>query len=562
MTTIMDPTLRGSGKITGVFFDPAQDLAAVASKFPLLANPRARAAHGGRTLRYRVALYRRGSLIPFAAFDDLRLPVNDVAFSPAGTTVAIGAGSYDGGYLFEGDLVVWNWHTQHAQRLFNDVPEVVRCRYNATGDQIEAWVRPWDEEWGPPADDPDAAFDTLYVVRTRAPEAAGPATRPVDLELDPTDIAPGDEPPAGAPPPEARLKDWFGIDHWTSRGAIHDVAWLDDDRFAVAHDGCQLEIYHRNGERVAAYAGPGHGAEILRGAGAHVHVHVIETTAHPAAFGRQDSRLYALGDDGLRLARAYDGDFTFSATPQGTLLGRQNRFHLAGTPARDVLLDLPAGTERRLDLGHYDCFNHYIGIRGAPWLFLLQGTPPSSHEHKYLCVVQPDGRVRRLWPVLKADRTSASHAMELCGCYVDDAAGAGVILCGRHYSPNVGKAHAGFLYRKPLDRDRELWRLPARASATAIVHMPAAGLIAAAFLDGGLQLIDARTGVLRLDAKVRVDGLSTLVFAMDAAGGTLLLGTVDGRIAMVDASALCDGATADKSAPRSEVDLDRIGRHA
>jgi len=554
MTTIMDPTLRGSGKITGVFFNADEDVVAVASEFPLLANPRARAAYGGRTLRYRVALYRRDSLVPFAAFDDLAFPINDVGFHPAGTSVVIGAGSYDGGYLFEGDLVVWDWQRPRGRRLFNNVPEVMRCRFDVTGDKIEAWVRPWDEEWGAPDDDPDAAFDTLFVVCADAPGTAAAARYPVDLELDAAAIAPRIEPAPDSRTPQARLMEWFGLDAWTERGAIKDIAWLDDHRIAVVHDACQLEIYRSDGERLAAYAGPGHGAELLPCPG--LLVHVVQTSDHPGTFGRQDSRLYALAEDGLHLTRAYDGELTFSSTPQGALLGRQNRFHLAGTRAQDVLLDVATGVERRLDLGHYDCFNHYIGIRDAPCLFMLQGTPASSHEHKYLCIVQPDGSVRRLWPLLKADRTPASHAMELCGCYVDDAQGAGVIVSGKHYSPQVGNEYTGFLYRKPLDRDRELWRLPTRASASAIVPMPEAGLIAAAFLDGSLQLIDAQTGALRLDARVRMDGLPTLVFALDAAGDRLAVGTVDGRIAIVNASALCASATEDRTTPLRAVDLD------
>ena len=252
MTTFMDPTLRGSGKITGVFFSAEQDVVAVASEFALLANPRARAAYGGRALRYRVALYRRGALAPFAAFDDLRLPVNDVAFHPDGTMLAIGAGIYDGGFLFEGDLIVWDWRHAHTSRPFKHVPEVVRCRYNVAGNQVEAWVRPWDEEWGPPSDDPDAAFDTLYIVHATVPDTSSADFHPTDLELDPTHIAPRDEPPADLRTPETRLMEWFGISHWTSRGAIKDVAWLDEDRFAVAHEGCLLEIYHRNGDRIAA----------------------------------------------------------------------------------------------------------------------------------------------------------------------------------------------------------------------------------------------------------------------------------------------------------------------
>ena len=144
----MNPALRGAGKITGVFFSPANDIAAVASVFPLLANPRARAAYGGAALRYRVGLYRLGETTPFAVYDALRLPVNDVAFHPTEPVVVIGAGSYDGGYLFEGDLAFWNWQSGKSRRPYTAVPEVVRCRYSDDGSHAVAWVRPWDEEWG------------------------------------------------------------------------------------------------------------------------------------------------------------------------------------------------------------------------------------------------------------------------------------------------------------------------------------------------------------------------------------------------------------------------------
>ncbi|WMD20922.1 hypothetical protein RAS12_00695 [Achromobacter seleniivolatilans] len=553
MTTIMNPSVRGSGKITGVFFNAAADVAAVASEFPLLANPRARASYGGRALRYRVALYRRDSRIPFAAFDDLLHPVHDVDFHPTGSSIAIGAGSYDGGYCFEGDLLVWNWLEKHGNRPFNHVPEVLRCRFNAAGDELEAWVRPWDEEWGLPADAEDAsdaAFNTLFAVRAKSP---GASTGSVDLVIDPANIAPCDVAPKTSHPPESRLAEWFGETHWISRGAINDIAWLDSCRIAVAHAGCQLEIYATTGERIAAYAGAGgHGSEILRAQG--LHVHVVESS-QPRSW-EQHSRLCALTSEGLRQTHAWNGEYTFSVSATGVALGRQNRSHHARKRAHDLLVDLNTGAERRVDLGHYDCFNHYVGIRGAPFLFLLQGTPASSHERKVLCIVQPDGQVQRLWPVLKADDTPASHAMELCGSYVEDTEGAGVVISGQHYSPTVDGNYAGFIYRKPLNRDSEQWRHQTRASASAIVYLPASGLIAAAFLDGGLLLIEARTGAVVLDAQVHVDGLPTVIYAMDAHDDKLAVGTLDGRIAILAADALRTAPAAGNKTERHVVNLD------
>lgn len=529
MAMIADPPLRGSGKITGVFFAPAGEIAAVASEFPLLANPRARAAYGGQTLRYRVALYRRGSPIPFAAFDQLLHPVNHIAFHPTQSVVAIGAGSYDGGSLFEGDLLVWDWRSGLSRRFFRNIPEVAHCAFTPSGDGIEAWVRPWDEEWeGLPDDPPDAAFNTLFVVRTPYDAATWSDAGPGELELSGDDIAPAEDLPA--PAPESRLAQWLGLPQLGSRKAIHDLAWLDAKRIAVAHGGCLLEIQDVEDGLVAAYAGAGHGAEIIRAAG--IHVHVVEPSKRPDMKWHQDSRLYTLTDDGLDLVGEYDGEYTFSASSQGVLLGRRNR-NPATRNACDLLRDLGSGAERRVDLGHYDCFNHYIRISGAPSPFCVQGTPASSHEAKRLCMVMPDGRAKPLWPVLKANGKPDSHAMELAGCYVDDAQGAGLVISGRHYAPAVNVACAGFIYRKPLDRDRELWRHSTTASASAVVFMPCPGLIAAAFLDGGLLLLDAASGEIRLRARMRLEGLPALVFALDAHEEKLALGTADGRISII-----------------------------
>lgn len=527
MAMIADPPLRGSGKITGVFFNPTGEIAAVASAFPLLANPRARAAYGGQVLRYRVALYRRGNPVPFAVFDGLRHRVNDVAFHPAHSVVAIGSGSYDGGYMFEGDLQVWDWRSGQSRRPFQDIPEVVRCAWDAAGDRIEAWVRPWDEEWeGLPDDRPDAAFDTLFIVRALYGATTWSDERR-KLELSSLDLAPEGNP--SAPAAEPLLAQWLGLPELALRGAIHDLAWLDERRIAAVHDGCVLEIHDTGGGPVTAYAGAGHGSEIIRTAG--VHVHVVESSNQPGMLGRQDSRLYTLSDSGLNLVREYEGEYTFSASSQGQLLARRNRVP-ATRNARDVLRDLDSGEERSVDLGHYDCFNHYLRIDGAPSLFCVQGTPASSHEAKRLCRVSADGEVQPLWPVLKANGKPDSHAMELCGCHVDDSVGAGLVISGRHYSPAVRAACTGFIYRKPLDRDREIWRRPTTASASAVIFIPACGLVAASFLDGGLLLLDAASGDIRLRANMQLDGLPALVHAMDAQGDKLAMGTADGRIAV------------------------------
>lgn len=522
----MNPALRGAGKITAVFFSPDGELAAVASAFPLLINPRARAVYGGATLRYRVGLYRRGEAAPFATFDALRLPVNDVAFHPTRPAIAIGAGSYDGGYLFEGDLVIWNWADGRSRRPCLHVPEVVRCRYLDDAGQLEAWVRPWDESWDEDDDRAAPAADTLLRIRIDDSDAAWRAGEPAALDLDETTAM------VDATPPDdglavTRLADWSGLPDLGLRGAIWDLAWLDADTLGATHDACLLDRYDRNGELLSRHEGGGRGSEILPAAA--VTVHALAPPIRPTFSGAIPACTCCATGNWRRRATTPAAHTHSRSTPMAACWAAKTASAVA-RGAADILLDPALAREQRLDVGHYDCFNHYIGINGAPCLFALQGTPPGSHEGKYLCIVHPDGRIERLWPVLKPDRTPASHAMECRGAYVDDALGAGVVIAGKHYSPTVDGAYRGFIYRKSLARGQERWRHATPASASAIVL--ADGLVTAAFLDGSLMLIDARTGDLRLSAKVRLDGIATVIYAMAARDGILAIGTLDGRIAL------------------------------
>lgn len=528
----MNPALHGAGNITGVFFSPAGDIAAVASVFPLLATPRARAAYGGAALRYRVGLYRQGEPAPFAVYDALRLPVNDVAFHPTEPVVVIGAGSYDGGYLFEGDLAFWNWQSGNSRRPYEAIPEVVRCRYSDDGSHVHAWVRPWDEEWGDQEYDPDGAWnqvlDTVFPIQIEDSDAAWHARSPETLTLDPATATTGGA-PTPAPDAADRLADWLGVPDLGLRGAIWDLAWLNADALGATHDNCLLDRYDAQGRLVARHEGGGHGAEILRAEA--VTVHAV-APPDPGDRFRRDSRLYALRGDALVAVHDYAGQYTFSIASDGRLLGRQDRMGPTRPRAHDVQLDATLATQQRLDVGHYDCFNHYIGINGAPHLFAVQGTPPSSHEGKHLCIVHADGSIERLWPLLQPDGTHASHAMECRGAYVDDEQGPGVVIAGKHYTPTVDRTYSGFIYRKSLTRGLLSWRHATHASPTII--LAAAGLVIAAFLDGRLMLIDALTGGVRLDARVRMQGAATVIYAMDARDERLAVGTIDGRIAVVD----------------------------
>lgn len=406
---ISAPSVAGSGAISAVFASPAGDMLAIASTFPLLTNPPGRAAYMGQHLRQRLALHRRGEAAPFAVFDSLRLPINHVCFHPSDPVIAIAAGSYDGGYLFEGDLWFWDWRSGRSWQPVKAVPEVERCRFGDDGRQLHILVRPWDEGWveAEGADDP---FDRFY--RSSVAYAPPAAADPAEIVIDPATAMQRHSLPAGADGArgdeavERCLKDWLAVDALRRCGAIWDVAWLDARRVAAVHDGCLMEIHDVASGAVAGFGRAGHcGAAILR-----TTPPIVVAHAGPGVRGEGTDLLRFTGEALVDVAH-FDGDYAFGARQDGALIGRLDR-HRAGKARADVVMTSATAEPRLVDLGHYDCFNHFLGIDGAPEFFIIQGTPPNSHLNKRLCRVEADGTVATIWSLLPDDGSHASHAME------------------------------------------------------------------------------------------------------------------------------------------------------
>lgn len=515
---------------------------AIASTLPLLTNPPGRATYAGQRIRQRLALHHRGEARPFAFFDLLRLPINDVSFHPFDPVLAVAAGSYDGGYMFEGELYFWDWQTDRSWPAARNLPEVERCSFNGDGNRLDVLVRPWDEDWGE-GDDP---FDQVYPLSLPY-EQTGAAQTP-DVAIDPAHGIVRHSLAFAEPQHEMlekELKAWFGCDELSSRGAIWDVAWLDDARIAAVHNDCLLEIYDVASGSVTSFKEDGrYGADILRTSPPVIAVYDV------SGWQIQHSRLLTLSDDRLFEIAAFEGCYNFVSSKGGLVLGRLDR-HRAGRAKADIILDIKTTDVRFADLGHYDCFNHFSGIDGAPDLFILQGRPETSHQNKRLCRVGANGAVEPLWPLLKADGSHASHAMECLGCYVEDELGPGIIMTGRHYNPDPNKGNRGFIFRRPITNDdaiggglrsrsfrhagadREIWRFAINASASAIVHARKEGLILVAFLDGTLSTLSAADGAVLITGQVTIEGLPTVIYCMDATDDSLAVGTFDGRIAVV-----------------------------
>lgn len=90
-------------------------------------------------------LYNLDTLQLVNFIDNLGYGVNDLTFHPRGKIIAIGAGSYDGGAYYEGELLLWNYGTNELNSIFSDNREVTKCEFNQEGTKIKFTVNPTDD---------------------------------------------------------------------------------------------------------------------------------------------------------------------------------------------------------------------------------------------------------------------------------------------------------------------------------------------------------------------------------------------------------------------------------
>ena len=516
---------------------------AIAYYYDHLIRPAGRSTYLGQRLRYGVALYQASSRTPLANYTDLHFGANDIAFHPSKTVVAIGAGSYDGGYCFEGELALFDWEKGVAQKAWQRTPEVTRCKFLNDGNTLRLLTHPWDEEQFSEEDGHDP-FKTYLSSSTEDVEAilAGAVdlgdavampyeNKPVDPVSMGFDVA---QPSWRGTDVVPDIEAFFGGGNYLNRSAIWDIKWLNSNQIAVVHDGCVLEIFNNDGDTICAHIGDGEhvGAQLFNAK--ELIVHVNKKRWDPMSRGQDDysgSQLFKVAEGDLKQIHSFNRDYVFSASVNGSLLGRCDRSGGSDNECKDTFISGLDGSASELDLGHYDCFNHFCRFDGAERHYFFQSTPKEDYRDKYVCAMDEWGEVARLWPILEDDGTGYSHPMELATCYGTDALGAGLFIAGRRHQPSPRKGgHEAFLYRRIPEWKEDVWYHDTESCVSMMVCHPERPLLACAFLNGDLWFLNSETGEILSKQSFEPEGLPTVIYSLDMIEDKIAIGCLDGRI--------------------------------
>jgi hypothetical protein len=155
----------------------------------------------------------------------------------------------------------------------------------------------------------------------------------------------------------------------SSIAPIWDIAILSADSIGYVHDECLLEVADFQGTVRQSFLGRGHGSQLFRTPKPLLYI-VEPDDEGKYPWNNRGMMLLQLDDDQLHELVRAPGTYTFSVDRNCVVLGRRDRsFQTQREDATvDLILNLRSREVTWHDFGHYDVFNHYLRVDGAPTL--------------------------------------------------------------------------------------------------------------------------------------------------------------------------------------------------
>jgi hypothetical protein len=566
------------GRPTGVYWSRQGEHLAVASRFGLL-QWHARDLQAGCVFSFRVSVYEASALRRLAVLDRARFSINDVAFHPSKPLLAIATGSYDGGYFYEGELLLWDLRTGAVVSLLNESREVARCRFDDAGGILQIIMRPRDDGGGEEAGEALRFFHTTIVSDAWELLEQGSV---VAEQLPSTTMLSHDGLSAYAPQDEQTVERTLQHlalhvgQHYEPRWCVWDITWTAAGEILTVRNNTALERWNAHGERQQLLADARDGVQLFLSPGGDIYVNLTSRTyidrwtlstsierIAPASGERHAlpvidfPALLSMSKDGALLVRDTDPrrlygngsqseDHTLMTTgPEGFRVTVSHRPAPRDERSRDRVVcpetapSMPpdrwqllggVAVSNILDLGHYDLFNHYLRIDGAPHLYFIAGIPPKPWEERWVRRLDPTSlQVEHLFPV-EWKPSPVGHLHVDTGAYLHDTMGESLVLACHRTDARGLLENGTFLVRRTLEGGALLWATSLSAPATALVVLPHRHLVICALRDGHVAILSALTGTIGLHEPTNLDGVSCVYLSLAAHDDRIAAGLVDGRI--------------------------------
>ncbi|MFI9115293.1 outer membrane protein assembly factor BamB family protein [Streptomyces venezuelae] len=444
-------------------------------------------------------------------------PVRALAFHPVLPLLAVGTGRYDGGYSFEGELLLIHLDSGDVVSALPYPREVLGVEWRSETElrlvlaPSDDWENPRAHEEGHAVVVARSDWGVIGPGSIRAGELASPAepfVRPdhsAEARRVLTELAAS----AGR--------------QWSVRRRVWAVEGTEDGRVLAALDGVLAESWLPSGDLQWVVDDEEGGRQlVLASDGTSVWTNAERRGRREE--GRWETSPPRVARIALDTGRAREtlspGVFTvLVAGDRRTVLrplgGRRKQ------PERLMMFDLD-GPADGPEVGHFDVFNHPFPVRRPSRPYVLVGTDPDKpHRDKWVTAVDADGTLRQLFPHswVSTEHHFGGPAAEIGHSLVY----AGAVHHGHGLQPG-----GAYTVRRSLDGS-VLWQHRADFPATALDTD--GHTVYVADNSGALTALAADDGSVRWRTELEVARVPTTALSLAVAPqGHLLVGTVDGRI--------------------------------
>lgn len=452
-----------------------------------------------------------------------RWPVKCLALHPTLPVVAVGTGSYDGGYFFEGELLLLDLNSGRATSAMRRPREVLKAEWESSL-ALRLVLAPPDD------DDFDEAHSHGFDVVVERSDWTAVAEGSIQVEEPSGELVECDR-AEHHEEAVARLTALSGDPWWEPRRQVWDVHGLTDGRVLACLDEVLAEAWLPDG-RLDWRVPDDEGGRQL----------VVRDGGLDAWVNAERWRVRRVGREWVTepplVARISLADGKVLATlpvPSRVVLTTRDDGWLALRPTeperqqQEPTALVPPAEETPgayVPLGGFDLFNHSFPVRRSSQLLFLQGEEKSPWRNTWVVAVEPDETptVRKLFP-LDWQPPHAGHLFGGPGIEVGgDLVHAGTVHDGRGLLP--GNA---FVVRRSLEDGSARWVFTGDFPATALDGNE--NTVYVAFNSGEVVALRTSDGTVLRRQHLELGGRPVVPLSLSlTAPDRLLIGTVDGRI--------------------------------
>ncbi|WP_106403149.1 outer membrane protein assembly factor BamB family protein [Actinocorallia populi] len=453
---------------------------------------------------FPVGVYSTGDLVCRALLR-ARHPVRAMAFHPVLPLLAVGTGRYDGGYFFEGELLLLSWESGRVVSLIDEgLGRMVLGLEWLDEHALRVLTAPLDD-W-----EDEAAHEEGHVAVVRRPDWSTVDASSLWAELEgPRVPAPRSDGTAAA---RAVLTQASSL--WEPRRTVRAVERLHDGRILAALDGVALESWRASGER--EWSAPG-----TEGGGREIVVEEDRETAWVSLVSSDWEGSKAVA--GFSLTDGSLLDQVVPSVPVSLVRCANGRPALAPSGGHRPRSALPIRNGSRV---YFRTFDHPAR---------MSAVPPAGGEEPWIeAAPMPEPGARRpAEPAATAVRRLFPHSwtpgeIHFGGPGVETREGdlvhTGTVHHGHGLQPG-----GSFVVRRSAQTGTPLWAFRTDRPATAMDAD--ADRVYIGYDDGEIVVLDLRDGSVRHRAPLTVGAVIAVPTALTVtAPAQLLVGTSDGRI--------------------------------